>query len=160
MSEKLIAEITRELAAYSFLKEDITPVLDKTRVLAVWKRKTWNTNRAVAMIEWPGGATSPGELAQEVKIQLGRKIGYFFFFYPLGLQVIVCAKSLSDQTEGLDRYLDQLDNQRVILQSLHVVDIGGLQSSSVRTWGQFVSGRFQDAIENGIGEFISVSKHP
>ena len=112
------------------------------------------------MIEWPGGATSPGELAQEVKIQLGKKIGYFFFFYPLGLQVIICAKSLSDQTEGLDRYLDQLDNQRVILQSLHVVDIGGLQSSSVRTWGQFVSGRFQDAIENGIGEFISVSKHP
>ncbi len=119
-----------------------------------------NTNRAVAMIEWPSGSTSPGELAKEIKIHLGQKIGYFPFLYPLGLQVIVCGNSVSDHTEGLDRYLDNLDNQRVILQSLHVVDIRGLQSSSVRTWWQFVSGHFQDAIEKGIREFISVSKHP
>ena len=152
--KKLIECIDEKLKPYSFERIGLSSFPQALPILAAWKRRTWNTNRAVAIIRLVNLDDDLGKFAQSIKFHVGKLIGYLTFIYPLGLQVILIG-SAKGNAEDLKKYTDKFDNQRVVMQSIHVVDLASMKSVSVRTWGQYMTGRFQDAIESGIQTFLN-----
>ncbi len=141
-------------------------------VAAAWVRKTWNTNRAVVLVE--RDADDLGPWAQANKLRIGTALGYFPFFYGMGLQVVGIVPSaagadgftkngaplvLSLDDDALGAYVDRIDNQRCIIQSLFAVDRAG-HVAQARTWGQLVTGRFQDAIARTLDDAARTFRRP
>lgn len=151
---KLIESVEEKLKPYSFQRMTATPNLPGLNITAVWKRRNINTNRAVALLPFPYVGENPGQFAQGIKVPLGKAIGYIPFLNELGLQMIITGPGILAEAKDLSKFLDKINNQRVILQSLHIVDLTARDSASVRTWGQVITGRYQDAIENGIKKFL------
>jgi hypothetical protein len=145
--QPIIEEIGGALSACGFNARDHAERLADLTWSALWIRKTWNTNRAVALFRLPDDARHAGELSQSIKFQVGKHAGYFPFLYGLGLQLVWLGQAVGQRAEGLSRFVDRVDNQRCIVQSIHVADLADGTSVSVRTWGQLFTGRFQDAIE-------------
>src|SRR5258706_2537239 len=121
--------------------------------ISAWKRKTWNTNRGIALLTMPEQAAHAGEYALDIRTKAGKPIGYIPFLYELGLQLVLAGPGILRKSEGLDRSLTKVHNSTVLLQSIHIVDPVQKGSRSVRAWGQFVSGKFIDAVETGISPF-------
>jgi hypothetical protein len=121
--------------------------------IAAWTRKTWNTNRGIALLAMPEGAGPPGEYALDVRRPVGKALGYVPFLYEIGLQLVLSGPGILEQAEGIERVVTKVNNSTVLLQSLHLVDPKSGASRSVRTWGQVVTGPFIDAIESGIARF-------
>jgi hypothetical protein len=114
--------IDRNVSAHSF--ERVSKVTEAALardfgVIAAWKRKSWfRGNRAVVLASLPDSANHPGVFAQEIKMPVGKSIGYLPFFNELGLQLIISGYSILNQTRGLNKYVDKFSNQRVLIQSL------------------------------------------
>ena len=58
-----------------------------------WQRKTFNTNRAAALLTAPG-VTDLEEHCQQLKWQIIKRTFYIPFLYPLGLQMVVTGDDL------------------------------------------------------------------
>lgn len=146
--------IEKNLLEHSFKKYEIENEFNFKNII-VLRRKTWDSNRAIAIIELSDyqveNIKNLGEFSQKIKRQLGRMIGYKFFLYALGLQIVFYGENIINLSEGIKDYVDKFDNQSVVLQSIHVLD--NKESNSVRTWGQFYTGKYQDLIEKSIKEF-------
>jgi hypothetical protein len=182
---KTVAEVTSALAAtlepLGFTPPKNPVRLQHPRLVRAFVRKTWNTNRAVILLEAP-----PGEdvalLGQTVKSTLAKQLGYIFFLYGIGLQLVWVgtklrgAGSAPEDAEGVEasedphsphnpyqppaaplerrgpgfgdlaKGVDRFDNQRGIIQSIFCFDLETGERWQGRTWGQVVTGRFQDAI--------------
>jgi hypothetical protein len=160
--QSLIEHLDRSLSPFSFKRLDSGAVLpgncEGVCVRALWKRKTWNTNRGVALLEIADASMPLSQLAAGVQLPVGEMIGYITFLYPLGLQLILAGRGFASQPEQLKPVLDKIDTQTIILQSLHAIDLNSLTSISVRTWGQVFTGRFQDAIEEAIKSFLETGR--
>src|SRR5262245_12714622 len=126
--------------------------------IGAWKRKTWNTNRGIALLALPDQASHAGEYALDIRATAGKFIGYIPFLYELGLQLILTGPGILKKADGLDRYVTKINNSTVLLQSIHVVDPDSRESLSTRTWGQVVSGKFIDSIEAGVAAVRTFSK--
>ncbi|MBI3856710.1 MAG: hypothetical protein HY293_13565 [Planctomycetes bacterium] len=126
------------------------------RWVAAWKRKTWNSNRGIALLSLPDQAPHAGEYALDIRSRAGKSIGYIPFVCELGLQLVLTAPGILKKGDGLDRYVTKINNSTVLLQSIHLIDPESRESLSVRTWGQVLTGRFIDAIEEGIAAFRGV----
>ncbi len=150
----LVDCIDAQLKPHSFVKMEEVPHIAEIVVGAVWRRRTWCTNRGVAILSLVDTTRHPGEFAQGIKLPLGKAIGYFPFFYGLGLQLVVVGQHFLERARDLYSYVDKYDNQRVVLQSIHLVDTAAGKSLSVRTWGQVITGVFQDAVQIGIERFL------
>jgi hypothetical protein len=153
----LTGRLAGALSVHDFKARDIGPTLGDVEIAGAWARKTWNTNRAVVHLCAPLGEGDLGQLAQGIKIPLGKSLGYFPFFYGLGLQVVWSGEAILDRAAHLARSVDAIDNQRCIVQSLFVVDLSQGRYRQARTWGQVVTGKFQDAIASCLDEtFLGV----
>lgn len=152
--------------------------LEHLTVHGAWVRKTWNTNRAVVLLEAPRGAEL-AKLGQSSKKALAKQLGYLFFLYTVGIQIVWVGTQLRgeggapDDAQGasparlsadpyrppaaplerrapsfgeLQKGVDRFDNQWGIIQSVFVFDTETGERWEARTWGQVVTGRFQDAI--------------
>ncbi len=147
----LADQLDRALSPHAFVRMNAVPdVAVPVNVSAVWRRRTWNTNRAVVMVPFIDAGDHPGEFARNIRMEIGKAVGYKAFFYPVGLQLVMCGSGFLEKALGLEKFVDKIDNQRVVLQSIHAVDFSVGRCLSVRTYGQVVTGRFQDAIELGI----------
>ena len=151
----LLGRVEAELTGHGFASRSIAPSLDNVDIAAVWARKTFNTNRAAVALRLPDGV-HPGPLSQRLKFSLGRQIGYFPFLYGLGLQLIWIGTNVTPLSPPLDRFIDRIDNQCSIVQSLFVVDLVQGTTRSARTWGQVVTGMFQAAIEKGLRDGLAL----
>lgn len=162
----LISHISNTLTPFNFVRMDdgTTPpsLSDGIETRALWKRKTFNTNRGVALLEYHESVPEFLGIVRDIVKPLGKTIGYIPFLYPLGLQVIAVGKGMGTvgtvRAEEVKKVLSKIDNQRVLLQSIHLVDLETMSSASARTWGQAITGKFQDAIEQGIGNFLGAGK--
>jgi len=65
----------------------------------------------------------PGEFATTIKKPVGKLIGYCPIIYELGLQLVMIGRGVLNRAVGLDRFLDTVNTQTVILQSIHLVDV-------------------------------------
>ncbi len=130
------------------------PAVDGLPWIAAWKRKTWNTNRGIALLSAPADIASALDYARAVRKSAGKGIGYLPFLYELGLQLVLTGPGLLAKAKGLSGALAKINSFTVVLQSVHAVDPEGRVALSTRTWGQFVSGPWIDAIESGIAAFL------
>jgi hypothetical protein len=148
--EDLIRILEEHVAPLGFKRATVPDAVGGVPLSAAWVRKTWNTNRGIACIRVPPGGRA-GETAQAIKIDLGKALGYFPFFYGIGLQVVCLVPSIDASTAS---HVDTIDNQRSIVQSLFTVDLERGVFAAERTWGQVITGRFQDAIEAALKELF------
>jgi hypothetical protein len=112
-----------------------------------------NTNRAVAVLRRPEGNFAIGPFCRRIKWRLLWHTRFVPFLYEVGLQVVLVGNGLEealDDPERLRQVVDKVSNQFVVLQSVFVVDESAKRYACARTWGQFVTGQFQDAISRGI----------
>lgn len=148
LSDSLVAAIDRNVAPLGFQR--IHPAPGSLPWIAAWKRKTWNTNRGIAVLRLPEAAPHAGEYALDIRKNAGKAIGYIPFLYELGLQLVLVAPGILRKADGLDRYVTKVNNSTVLLQGIHVVDPDDGSARTVRTWGQVVTGKFIDAVEAAI----------
>ncbi len=113
-----------------------------------WTLKTWLCNRGVVLVE----SDTAVQTAQDIKLSVGEQLGRVPFFYGMGLQVVVAGALPPEETLG--SAVDAIDNQLSIVQSVFVVDLEQGAYVSHRTWGQVVTGKYQDAIDLAIGELL------
>jgi hypothetical protein len=156
LESSILSSVESELAPMGFVKRPGAATIEQVDIIAVWARKTWNSNRGVAVLRAPP-AVELGPLAQRLKLPLGKSIGYFPVFYGIGLQIIWFCHSVLPLNRSLGDFVDKIDNQRSIIQSLFVVDLDRNITESARTWGQVVSGKFQDAIARGIDIGLTIT---
>jgi hypothetical protein len=151
---KLAASLHKALGSHSFKRLRTPPVIRGAEVLAAWRRWTLNTNRAVVLIRAPDAGLL-GAFARRHRLALGWKIGFFPFFYSLGIQIVLAGRNVLDRATDLQASVDSVDNQLAIAQSIFAVDLATLESASARTWGQFITGEFQDAVQEGIAGYLA-----
>jgi len=176
-AEQVREALDETLSALGFDPPKQPLTLEHPRVLGAWVRKTWNTNRGVVLLEAPPGAAL-SELGQASKKALAKQLGYLFFLYTVGIQLVWVGEELRgagvakegsagleapDQANPyappaaplerqapsfgeLEKGVDRFDNQWGIIQSVFVFDLATGERWQARTWGQVVTGRFQDAI--------------
>lgn len=154
---KLAEFIANEIAPFSFKELGINSFHELSYIKA-WKLNTWNINRAIVLLPYTEKETNLGEFVRKIKQELGKKIGYKFFIYSLGLQIVLCGEDILMEGKELQKYVDKYDNQTVTLQSIHIVDMQQKEAICVRTWGQRISGKFQDAIQKAIDLFLASFK--
>ena len=124
----------------------LIPSKPNTICKAILKRQTFNTNRAVAILEMDSLPDSLTELLPKIKKEAASRCGYFPLFYGLGTQVVIHVSGQPPNPMNLDPYVDKVDNQWSIIQSIFIFHSEVGLVSSARTWGQFVTGKYQDII--------------
>ncbi|HEV7238770.1 MAG TPA: hypothetical protein VGQ36_05980 [Thermoanaerobaculia bacterium] len=119
-----------------------------------WARRTLNTNRATAFVRDPASgleARAPiGESCQRLKWQLLRTTFTIPFLYPVGLQIILAGDGLLSDAEIGPDVVDLIDNQRVVLQGVFVVDT---RDRRFRYWsspGLYLTSKLHTAIAEAI----------
>jgi hypothetical protein len=118
------------------------------------KRQTWNTNRAIVVVALPEVPSDFASYLRQLRRRVAFKCGFFPFFWGIGIQVILVAPGFAQSRLDLNKHVARLDNQWAIIQSVFLVDPSAHVYRSARTWGQLVTGKFQDAIANVLGQYF------
>jgi hypothetical protein len=116
-------------------------------VALLLKRQNWNTNRSIVVVTLPEEPNNFAEFLMGLRKSVAFKCGFFPFFWGIGIQAVVVAPGFVQS--GLDpkKHVALVDNQWAIIQSIFLVDPAAQVHRSARTWGQFVTGKFQDSIQ-------------
>ena len=64
----------------------------------------------------------------------------------LGLQVVILCPNITNVKLSPKDYVAKIDNQWAIVQSVFFVDPEKGEFIEGRTWGQYITGKFQDSI--------------
>jgi hypothetical protein len=158
MNDELLTDLSHTMAMHGFRSVPITTAHSDVTLLL--KRQTWNTNRAIVV-------ACPAQIPPDVRAylrqlrkQVAFKCGFFPVFWGIGIQVIVVAPSISKSDIDPSHHLARVDNQWAIIQSIFLVDSEFRAYKSARSWGQFVTGKFQDAVSEALSRhFQFVSKN-
>ena len=111
-----------------------------------------NVNRAVAVLSPPIEQLEFRQYCQRMKWRLLWRTFFVPLVYELGLQLVLFGDGISEllDSSDLSMCVDQFSNQIVVLQSVFVVDTKTRSFMGVRTWGQFITAKNQDALQAGI----------
>jgi len=88
-TELLIQTIDKVVGPHGFRKRQPSPTVPDVELQAAWTWKTWLVNRGIALVPIGHYTDHPGDFARKLRRRFGKALGYFPFFYPLGLHVIV-----------------------------------------------------------------------
>jgi len=148
----LAATVEEEIKEFGFssVKTSKNENIPINGTLFIWKRKTWNTNRGIVLMDVSEGVNIDKKLIKNITAAMGKSIGYFPFFYPLGLQIILYQKDACSARDLLSSLVDKYDTQTIVVQSIFAVDPIKSEYFAVRTWGQYITGKFQDAIAKAL----------
>ncbi len=126
-------------------------------VVRGYHRKTWNTNRAVFLASL-NSADEPGLRARVLELQ--RESGRVFgssWWSQLGLQLVFEVEGAAPPRALLEDLVASFNTQGVLVQSLFAVQAGASTWTSARTWGQVITGKFQDAIAAALDDVVAGS---
>ena len=147
----LLSKISERLATFGFRVVETREKVPSIVTLLL-KRQTFNTNRAVVVVRMQDiGPDFPAYL-KALRSGVARECGFIPFFWGIGIQVVVLADNLGDAKTNPSRHLAVLDNQWAIIQSIFLVDLTHGEYSWARTWGQVITGKFQDAINDVLSQ--------
>lgn len=114
--------------------------------LCLLKRQTLNTNRAICVVQLDKTPKDLNSYINSVRTKVAFKIGFFPLLWVLGLQiVIICPKIMNFKPAD---YVAPVNNLWAIVQSAFFVDPVKMKFIEGRTWGQYVTGKYQDAISS------------
>ena len=144
MKYDFLPPLIQALSAHRFRE------VDDPRADLLMKRQTFNTNRAVIVVSAPQTPQDFGAFVRETRDDAARRCRYIPVLWPIAIQLIVVAPGIT--MGGIDpkNYIALVDNQSAIVQSVFLVDPERREYLSARTWGQFITGKFQDAIEGAL----------
>jgi hypothetical protein len=117
-------------------------------------RKTWNTNRGVALSRVEADfdlRRQVGQMRKRAAAPLGHS-----WWAQLGLQLVLEQNGPPTSEDVLQRFVDGYNHQGVLVQSIFVLDATTGQWRQARTWGQFITAKYQDAIAAALEE---IRKH-
>jgi hypothetical protein len=144
--DAVVGELVKALAIHGF-REVARPSESVPDAWALLRRQTLSTNRAVVVV---APASTPRNLASYLK-QVRRRAAFRCKFFPLlwglGLQVVIVSPGIAAADIDLGQLVSRVDNQWAIIQSVFLVDPDARSFRSGRTWGQVITGKYQDAIE-------------
>ena len=140
--EILINELNQAMTPFGYQK------VSSSSSIATWRRRSFIGQSALVLLDFPQNEDAFNFVHRE-KYRIGKELGYFPVFYALYLQIIL----VGNTTQELEGCVDKVDNQRCVLQSTHLINLLDGTSRSTRTWGQFISGPFHDAIEDSISVY-------
>ena len=112
----------------------------------ILKRQTLIMNRAVAIVDVDSLPSDPAPLLNKIKKEVAMRCGFFPFFYGIGTQLILVVGGVKPGEVDTLRYVDQFDNQWSVVQSVFIVYRDSGLVAEGRTWGQVVTGKYQDII--------------
>jgi hypothetical protein len=141
------------MSAHGF-KEVEDPAATVSNAVFILKRQTWNTNRAIVALHLPAKPSSFPEWLWTVRRQVAFRCGFFPVFWGIGIQAVIVCDGVTDSSIDPARYVAKVDNQWAIIQSLFLLDTTVWQYRQARSWGQFVTGKYQDAIAGVIDRFF------
>ena len=149
----LAVALEAKLAPHGFKTVEAEGSLAARGVRKLWHRKTWNTNRGVVHAD--PGKVLLGEFVERMRYEAGPFLGSSCWSQ-LGLQVVLAIDAARVPTpEQLTTCVDAVNTQGILIQSVFAVDPSSGEWSQARTWGQFVTGKYQDAIAEGIAEVVA-----
>ncbi len=140
MEHAFVPALIDALSAHGFKQVD-APKAD-----LLMKRQTFNTNRAVVVVSAAAVPQDFGTYVRDVRADVARRCGYIPFLWPVGIQVVVVAPGITSTDIDPQHYVALVDNQWALIQSVFLVDPESRDYRSGRTWGKFITGKFQDAI--------------
>ncbi len=144
MTDDLLSDLTQTMAEHGFGKVADTVAIPDAMLLL--KRQTWNTNRAIIVVCPSQAPNDLPDYLRRLRKCVAFRCGFFPFFWGVGIQVVIVASGLSQSGIDPARHVARVDNQWAIVQSLFLADTTGHTYQTGRSWGQFVTGKFQDAI--------------
>jgi hypothetical protein len=145
MNDDFLPALTDALAAHGFQPVADTTTIPDARLLL--KRQTWNTNRAIVVVSRPHLPEDLRAYLRELRWRVAFRCGFFPIFWGIGIQVVIVAPGIWQGALDPARHVARIDNQWAIIQSLFLVDPVDQAFRSARSRGQFVTGKFQDAID-------------
>ena len=150
-TESLVGSLRNSLSELRFRE-----VADCSRTIPdailLLKRQTWNSNRAVVVLSLPGPPSDLKSFLRVLRKQVAFRCKFFPFFWGIGIQVIIIAPGFAGAGLDVKAHVAKVDNQWSIVQSLFLVDLPHGSYRATRTWGQFLTGKFQDAISEALSE--------
>ncbi len=115
-----------------------------------YHRKTWNTSRAVFLTQpEPQVHSDLRAYVETLRVESGRVFGSSWWSQ-LGLQLVFEVSGAPPSERTLEGLVASFNTQGILIQSVFAVDPSTFERTSARTWGQVVTGRFQDAIAQAI----------
>lgn len=125
------------------------------------KRQNLNTNRAIIVLEMNIPPTDLYGYLRAVRNAVARRVKFFPFFWGVGIQVVLICPGILATVSNPTLYVAKADNQWAIIQSVYFVDPSAKEFVSGRTWGQFITGKFQNSIMEAIASvYIQKSAQP
>jgi len=152
--EAFVAELVERLVDYGF-RQVPRPSEAIPGAQALLRRQTLNMNRAVLVV-FP--AFTPPDFpsyVKEVRRQAAFRCRFLPFLWGIGLQVVIVLPGIAKAGIDPTKYVSKSDNQWAIIQSVFLIDPTESSFVSARTWGQVVTGKYQDAIENVLASHFS-----
>lgn len=141
---------------HSFKRYKINNIYNFKNII-VWRRKTF-TNTAILLIDLSDNRLNNiknlGEFAQKIKFDLGKEIGYIYSIYALYLKIIFYGDNIIELSNNLADYIDKFDNQRVVLQSIYIIDNYNKENKSAKTWTHWLNAGSTDKCQNLIKKTI------
>ena len=149
----LALALEAKLAPHGFKTVEANAELAERGVLKLWHRKTWNTNRGVVLAD--PGQVLLGDFVERMRFEAGPFLGSSWWSQ-LGLQVVLAIEAAHVPTAAqLTTCVDAVNTQGILIQSVFAVDPSVGEWSQARTWGQLVTGKYQDAIASAIAEVVA-----
>lgn len=155
VNEELLSDLAVTLAEHGFRK--VSDGGGIPEAMLILKRQTWNTNRAVVVL---CPAHSPADIRaylREVRRRVAFRCGFVPLFWGIGIQVVMISPGIAQSGIEPAKHVARVDNQWAIIQSIFVVDPCTRSYCGARSWGQFVTGKFQDAIDMTLSRYFSAS---
>lgn len=133
------------LEKYGFKSIDVPSGLGTDCILLL-KRQTLNMNRAICVIRLDELPKNVDAYLKHVRTKVAFKVGFFPLLWSLGLQVVLICPGATCMKARISDFVAKVDNQWAIIQSIYFVDPVKCELIEARTWGQYVTGKFQDEI--------------
>lgn len=114
--------------------------------ICLLKRQTLNTNRAVCVVQLSSIPNDINYYISNLRTRVAFKVGFFPLLWGLGLQVVILCPNITNVKLSPKDYVAKIDNQWAIVQSVFFVDPEKGEFIEGRTWGQYITGKFQDSI--------------
>lgn len=128
--------------------------------ICLLKRQTFNTNRAICVVKLSEVPDDFDLYINSLRTRVALHVGFFPLLWGLGLQVIILSPNITSGHLSPKDYVAKIDNQWAIVQSVFFVDPNKNEFVGGRTWGQVLTGKFQDAISKELqASYTNVSTY-
>jgi hypothetical protein len=146
-------ELVTFMATHGFREVPLQPG-SLTEIVLLLKRQTWNTNRAIVVVNFQTIPADFNNFMVRLRSEVARRCGYIPYFWGIGIQVVAVGSGFASSGISPENYVALVDNQWAIVQSVFLVDSTSRTYRSGRTWGQVITGKFQDAIDAVLSRYF------